>query len=291
MKVAVVGMGRMGAAMAKRLAENGFEVVVHNRTRAKAEAVADRIGAQVTDTAAEAAAAGEMVVSSLTDDAAVVDTYRKPGGLVEGLRRGTVVIETSTVDPRTVESLENEVAARGATLLDAPVSGSVPAVETGTLTFMVGGEPAALEKARPVLEVLGAKIFHVGRVGAGATVKLAVNSIVHALNVALAEALVLAERAGVDRKKAYEVFASSAAAAPFVHYKRAAFEDPENAGVAFSLDLVAKDLDLIVGLARRVGAEMTQAETTRRVAGQAIEAGYGQSDMSAVASYLRSKKP
>ncbi len=288
MRVAVVGLGRMGSAMAKRLAEQGFDLVVFNRTRSKAEQVAEATGAEVADDAAAAAAAAEVVVSSLADDAALLELYRQDQGLLAGLGPGKIVVETSTVDPDTVRSLEREVSAKGAVLLDAPVSGSVPAVESGTLTFMVGGDPDALEKVRPVLEALGSKIFHLGPVGAGATVKLAVNSIVHAINVALSEALVLAERAGVERSRAYDVFASSAAAAPFVHYKRAAFERPEEAGVAFSLDLVAKDLDLILGLAGKVGAPMAQAEITRRVTARAIEAGYGNADMSAVASYLRS---
>ena len=110
-----------------------------------------------------------------------------------------------------------------------------------------------MDRARPVLDVLGARVFHLGDLGAGATMKLAVNAVVHALNQALAEALVLAERAGVDRAKAYEVFAASAIAAPFVHYKQAAFLDPAGTPVAFMLDLVAKDLALIEDLAAEVG--------------------------------------
>ena len=143
------------------------------------------------------------------------------------------------------------VQARGATLLDAPVSGSVPVVERGELLIMVGGDADALDRARPVLEALSSTIIHVGELGTGATMKLAVNALVHGLNAALSESLVLAERAGVDRTTAYEVFASGAAAAPFVLYKRAAFERPDETPVAFSLDLVGKDLDLILALAGR----------------------------------------
>jgi 3-hydroxyisobutyrate dehydrogenase-like beta-hydroxyacid dehydrogenase len=117
--------------------------------------------------------------------------------------------------------------------------------------------------------------------------KLAVNSVVHGLNQALAEALVLAERAGVDRAAAYEVFASSAVAAPFVHYKRDAFEHPETAPVAFMLDLVAKDLDLIDTLAIRVGARMDQLAANRQVVRDALAAGLGEQDLSALAVLLR----
>jgi 3-hydroxyisobutyrate dehydrogenase/2-hydroxy-3-oxopropionate reductase len=194
----------------------------------------------------------------------------------------------STIAPHTVRGLEPAVRARGAELLDAPVSGSVALVESGGLTIMVGGDPAILARARPVLEALSARIVHVGELGAGATMKLAVNALVHGLNVALSESLVLAERAGVDRATAYEVFASGAAGAPFVQYKRASYERPSETPVAFSLDLVAKDLDLILELADEVGAPMRQAATNRKEVRAAIEAGLGERDLSAIAEFLRS---
>src|SRR5919201_4640785 len=137
---------------------------------------------------------------------------------------------------------------------------------------MVGGDGATLDRGRPVLEALAGKILHVGALGAGATMKLAVNALVHGLNVALSESLVLAERAGLDRSAAYEVFASGATAAPFVLYKRAAFEHPDETPVAFSLGLVAKDLDLILELARASGSPMPQAASNRAEIGAAIEA-------------------
>jgi 3-hydroxyisobutyrate dehydrogenase/2-hydroxy-3-oxopropionate reductase len=114
---------------------------------------------------------------------------------------------------------------------------------------------------------------------------------VHAIDVALSEALVLAERSGVDRSAAYDVFASGAAAAPFVLYKRPAFEDPDDAPLTFTLDLMAKDLDLILSLAREVGAPMGQAERNREVVGRALDAGFSGRDMSAVAAYLRAADP
>jgi 3-hydroxyisobutyrate dehydrogenase-like beta-hydroxyacid dehydrogenase len=162
-------------------------------------------------------------------------------------------------------------------------------VAAGELTVMAGGDAAPLERARPVLEAIAKRIIHVGPLGAGATMKLAVNGNIHAINGAVSEALVLAESAGVERSSAYEVFAASAAAAPFVLYKRAAFEHPDEADVAFSLDLVGKDLDLILALAERTGAPMPQAATNRRVVGEAIEAGYGEADLSAVARLLRER--
>jgi 3-hydroxyisobutyrate dehydrogenase-like beta-hydroxyacid dehydrogenase len=285
--VAVVGAGRMGGAMAATLRRAGAEVLVFNRTRAKAEAVAAATGARVAGTAAEAAADAGVVISSLADDAAVQAAYQGREGVAAGLRPGAVVLESSTVDPRTVQGLRVLVEERGASLLDAPVSGSVLLAERGELTVMVGGDPAALERARPVLDTLAANVFHVGELGAGATVKLVVNAILHGLNLALSEGLVLAEKAGVARTAAYEVFASSAIAAPFVHYKRQAFERPDETPVAFSLDLAAKDLDLALGLAARAGAAMEQAATNRRVVADAVAAGFGAADFSALAVYLR----
>ncbi len=175
----------------------------------------------------------------------------------------------------------------GAGFLDCPVSGSVSTVEAGTLTIMAGGDAALIERVRPVLDALASKVIHVGGRGAGAATKLAVNDLVLGLNLALSEALVLAERAGVDRKAAYEVFASGAGGAPFVQYKRAAYEDPDGTPVAFSIDLVAKDLDLILGLGERVGAPLRQASTSRQIVGDAIANGFGGRDLSAIAVFLR----
>jgi 3-hydroxyisobutyrate dehydrogenase-like beta-hydroxyacid dehydrogenase len=286
-RVAVVGAGRMGAAMVGTLRRAGVEVVVFNRTRAKADAAAEAAGAAVAATAREAAASAQVVLSSLADDAAVGAAYTGGDGIVAGLQPGAVVCESSTIDPGTVRRLRPLVEDRGASLLDTPVSGSVSTVEAGQLTIMAGGDPAVLDRARPVLEPLAKQIFHVGELGAGAVMKLAVNSVLHGLNLAVAEALVLAERAGVDRSTAYEVFMASAIAAPFVHYKREAFEHPGRPPVAFSIDLVAKDLDLILALAAQAGAAMDQAATNARVVEAAVAAGLGDHDLSELATYLR----
>ena len=140
-----------------------------------------------------------------------------------------------------------------------------------------------------MLDAVAKRVFHLGPLGSGATMKLAVNSLLHGLNLALSEALVLVEAAGVDRAAAYEVFASGAVAAPFVLYKRQAFEHPDDTPVAFSLDLVVKDLDLILALASEVGMPMEQAEVNRRVAQAAVEAGLGDRDLSALAVHVRSR--
>jgi 3-hydroxyisobutyrate dehydrogenase-like beta-hydroxyacid dehydrogenase len=167
------------------------------------------------------------------------------------------------------------------------VSGSVALAESGKLTLMVGGTDDDVERARPVLEALGATIFHLGPLGSGAAMKLAVNTVIFGLNEALAEGLVLAEAAGIRRGLAYDVLAASAVGAPYVGYKRAAFLDPETTPVAFALDLAAKDLRLIDGLAAATGVGLPQARTNLAVIEAAIAGVGGDQDFSAVAGHLR----
>jgi 3-hydroxyisobutyrate dehydrogenase/2-hydroxy-3-oxopropionate reductase len=287
LRVAVIGTGRMGTAMVGRLAGAGHHLTVHNRTRARAEAVAARHDAAVAPTPREAVREADVVLVSLADDAAVTAAYGGPDGLVAGLAAGQVVADTSTVDPETLRGLEAAVVAAGAALLDTPVSGSVSTVEAGALLVMAGGDASALERARPALEAIASRIVHLGPLGAGATMKLVVNAMVHALNGALAEALVLAEKAGLDRAAAYDVIAASAVGAPFVAYKRDAYLSPERTPVAFALNLVAKDLALADALAARVAAPMPQLATNLEVVQRAVAAGLGDADLSALATLLR----
>lgn len=289
--VAVLGMGRMGSAMARRLAEDGTDLVVYNRSPDRARAVADEVGAPVAATPAEAVAQAEVAISMLADGSAVTAVWEGPEGMVAGAHAGAVLADMSTVPPETLEPFAARVGAAGAALLDAPVSGSVPLVETGQLTIMVGGDASGLERARPVFERLAKTIFHLGPLGSGAAMKLAVNGVIFALNNAVSEALVLAERYGIDRSVAYDVLASSAAGAPLVGYKRPAFVSPDEAPVAFSLDLARKDLELITRFARRLGVPAVQAATNASLIGEAADRLGADRDMAAVAIYLRSEIP
>ena len=231
----------------------------------------------------------DVIISMVSDEAAVRALYGGPDGVSAGIRPGAVALEMSTVPPSVVRALVDTIRARGADILDAPVSGSVTLATTGQLSVMVGGDAATLERARPVLDAMAARVIHVGPLGSGATIKLCVNAIILGLNQSVAESLVLAERAGVDRAVAYDVFAGSAVAAPYVGYKRAAFVTPETTPVAFSIDLAIKDLGLITGLAAEVGAPVPQAqldlEQLRAVAAEMPDGGSG--DLSSVAGYLR----
>jgi 3-hydroxyisobutyrate dehydrogenase/2-hydroxy-3-oxopropionate reductase len=288
MRVSVLGTGAMGAAMARRLSEAGFETAVWNRTPERASRVAAQTGARLATTAAQAADA-DVVITMLADRAAVQDVFRRSDGLLKGVRPGLVICDMSTVEPEVSQELAPDVRQLGADLIDAPVSGSVSLVEQGGLTIMAGGDPGTLDRARPVLGALASRIFHLGAIGTGAAMKLAVNTVVHGLNQALSEALVMAETAGVDRALAYDVFEASAAGAPFVKYKRDAFEHPDTAPVAFRLALVQKDLELILAFARRLGVPVAQAEANLRAVDDAV-AQFAERDMSALAENLRRQR-
>lgn len=284
---AVLGTGRMGSAMAERLAAQGIAVVIYNRTPDRATALAGKIGATVAGTPAEAASRADIVISMVADDAAVRDLYERSDGIAAGIRPGSVAIDMSTVLPDTIRAVAPAVRTRGAGVLDAPVSGSVSSTLAGELTIMVGGEADDLERARPILDRLARRVFHLGPLGTGAVMKLAVNTLIFGLNGAVAEGLVLAERNGIDRALAYEVLASSAAGAPMVAYKRANFVEPETTPVAFSLALAAKDLRLIRELATASDTSMPQASVNLDTI-RAAERSMGKDlDFALVASHLR----
>jgi 3-hydroxyisobutyrate dehydrogenase/2-hydroxy-3-oxopropionate reductase len=277
--------------MAANLARSGFAVRLYNRDTAKAEAVAAEVGsdgdAVVCATPAEAAEKAEVVVTMLADGRAVDAVYHGPDGVLARIPPGALAIEMSTSGRDAVLSLAAALADAGCALVDAPVSGSVAFARDGKLTIMAGGSDADVARARAVLDVLGGRVFHVGPLGSGAAMKLVVNTVIYGLNQAVSEALVLAERAGIERKAAYAVFAESAVAAPFVHYRRDAFERPETAPPAMRIDLAAKDLDLIIALARSVDAPVPQAGLNLDVLYEASEAGFGADDVALVAEFLR----
>jgi 3-hydroxyisobutyrate dehydrogenase-like beta-hydroxyacid dehydrogenase len=284
--VGLLGVGRMGAAMGRALARAGHEVVVWNRTPGPAAELAAAVGGRTAARPRDVAAAADVCISMLADGAAVDTVYAGAGGLLAGARTGNVLCDASTVPPSTLRAHEAAARAAGAGLLDTPVSGSVALAESGKLTIMVGGSEDDLVAARPVLEALAATMFHIGPLGSGAAMKLAVNTLIFGLNQALAEGLTLAAAAGIPRATAYDVLTASAAGAPFVGYKRAAFLEPDTTPVAFSLDLAGKDLRLITALAAAVGVEMPGAATNLEVIEATAAAIGGDHDMSAVTSQL-----
>ena len=235
----------------------------------------------------EAAARVDVVISMVADDDAVRDLYEGPDGVPAGIRPSSVAVDMSTTLPDTIRAIAPAVRATGAGVLDAPVSGSVSSTLSGELAIMVGGSDEDLERARPVLDRLSRRIFHMGELGTGAAMKLAVNTVIYGLNGAVSESIVLAERNGIDRATAYEVLANSAVAAPFVQYKQAAFVDPENTPVAFSLTLAEKDLRLIEQLATDSDTPMPQAAVNHESVLAAIGSLGPDADFAGVARHLR----
>lgn len=290
-RVGFIGLGRMGMPMAHRLVDAGYPVVVFNRTAARAERLREAAtGAgtvTVVDSPAEVASASETVVTMLADGAAAEAVFEGPEGIFQTLRKGSVLLEMSTIGPALARALAARAQARGATLLDAPVSGSVPAATAGTLVTMVGGDPAAFNRVGALLSPLTAHALHVGSSGAGAAMKLALNSALGALNEALAEALVLAERAGVAGDMAWEVIGRSALGSPYVSYKRDAFLGERAEQVAFTAALMRKDLMLAIALGQELDVPLSMAGTASAMLTIACATGHGDEDLAAVVDVLR----
>jgi 3-hydroxyisobutyrate dehydrogenase-like beta-hydroxyacid dehydrogenase len=285
--VGFLGLGNMGALMAANVARAGFPLSVYNRTRSKAEDLAAQIGARVASSPAQVAGNCSVVLTMVADLSALKNLYFGPEGIVQQLSAGTFCVDMSTVGPQAIQKLSNQLRPYQIRLLDAPVSGSLALARDAKLTIMVGGDPVDLAIVRPVLEAMGSRIIHVGPLGTGAAMKLAVNAVVYGLNQAVAEGLVLAESAGVARDVAYELFENSAVAAPFVHYRKDAFLSQDAVPVGFSLELAKKDLDLIETLACEGRVPMPQSDINRKTIKSAIQEGRGQQDVTAVAEYLR----
>ena len=284
--VGFLGLGRMGSLMAANVARAGFALTVYNRTRSVAEEFVAANGGSTAATPAEAAAASDVLISMLADGAALIDTYSRQGGALEGLKAGAVAIDMGTSGPQAVAVVRNQVEEAGSFLVDAPVSGSTPAAESGKLLIMVGGNEVLFERVRPVLEAIGSPVL-VGPFGSAATLKLTVNSILYGLNQALAEGVVLAEAAGVSPEVALDVLARSAAGAPLVSYRKPQYLDPDQAPVMFTLDLARKDIGLALDEARSTGVPMPQLERTMETVEGLIAAGEGKRDMGFVVEGAR----
>jgi 3-hydroxyisobutyrate dehydrogenase-like beta-hydroxyacid dehydrogenase len=289
MTVGFIGLGRMGSRIARNVAGGGFPMVVHNRTRERAEAFAADVGATVADTPADAAAQADVLLTMLSDDAAVEAVYAGADGALAAMGPGKTSVDMSTVSPAFSRSLGERLRAAGAAMVDAPVSGSVATAESASLLIMAGGTEADIERVRPVLETTSSAIVRLGDQGSGALMKVCVNAILFGLIEGLAENLVVAERSGIDREAAFEVIVRSAIGAPAIQYRRREFEHPGEDPPMFTIDLAMKDLGLALDVAAGVGAELPQTDRTLSVMRDAAAAGFGQQDIAALAEYLRNR--
>jgi 3-hydroxyisobutyrate dehydrogenase-like beta-hydroxyacid dehydrogenase len=284
LELGFAGIGRMGFPMAQNLLKAGFPLTVWNRTVERCAPLAED-GAKVALEPRNLAGA-DIIVTMLSDGAAVWSTL-VDRGLLDAMHEGSVVVEMSTIGPKVIAELSAEAEQRGVHLLDAPVSGSVSVAAAGQLFAMVGGDQHAYEQATPVLDAMTKGHILLGPSGAGAAMKLAVNAMIAVTNESVAETLALAERAGIHPERAYDVLVNGALASPFLNYKRGAFLAPESEPVAFTLELMRKDLLLAEELSADVGARLPAAEAAARILDEAIEHGLAQADMARVLSILR----
>jgi 3-hydroxyisobutyrate dehydrogenase-like beta-hydroxyacid dehydrogenase len=274
-RVGVVGLGQMGGHLAGRLLEHGHEV--HGTDRAKSQALIAR-GLQWHDTPREVAGAADVVLSMVTDDTALQAITSGPDGIVAGLGPGKVYIDMSSVSPHASAQVAEQVRAAGAQMLDAPVSGSVPQVEAGTLAIMVGGDDATFRQVEPLLRQLGQTVTRVGDNGAGALLKLAINISLAVQALAFSEGMLLAERGGVDPRVAAEVMSSSPIGSPMLKARvPLLLELPDDAW--FTMRLMQKDIRLALEEAQRLDVPLPSAEAAAGVLAKAGELGYGDRDI------------
>ncbi len=283
--VALIGLGLMGSGMARRLLDAGFPLTVYNRNRERASTFAAS-GAHVAASPRAAAARADIVLCMVSDDAASRAVWLGEHGALAGAARGSVLVESSTLTVGWTLELAREAAARGSELLDAPVTGSKTHAASGELCFLVGGSAAALETARPALMAMSRAIVHVGATGRGALLKLINNFMCGVQAASLAEALALIETSGLDRAKALEVLTTGAPGSPLVKAlsgRMTARDYTPN----FQLRLMAKDLTYALGEGRRHGLSLSTVASALEVVNQAIAAGHGEEDFSALVEPLR----
>jgi 3-hydroxyisobutyrate dehydrogenase-like beta-hydroxyacid dehydrogenase len=273
----------MGGSMAARFLAAGYEVYGEAQSRQGAERLVDD-GLRWRDTPREVAESAELVFTSLPDDGVLEQVASGPDGLLSGLAAGKVLVDVSTVSPRASRKLAERVSALGAAMLDAPVSGSVPQVQTGTLTIMVGGDPDAYERVEPVLRELGTPT-HVGENGQGLVLKLAINVSLAAQMLAFADGLLMAERAGVDRELAADVMTASPIGSPMLKARAPLVLDlPETAW--FDVGLMQKDIALALDAARQLRVPLPSAAAADQLLTVARASGYEHRDLAALFEVL-----
>jgi 3-hydroxyisobutyrate dehydrogenase-like beta-hydroxyacid dehydrogenase len=273
MKVAILGTGKMGGAMAKRLHDSGFELVLWNRTRSRAE---DLGFGKVAGTPAEAASGVDVVISILTGPEALRDVYLSGAGAVQAAS-GQVYLEMSTAGPSAVAEVAEVVEARGAEVVDAPVLGSIPAVEGGSLLILCGGSQEAIERARPVLDALG-QVQHVGPLGSGARLKLVANSMLAGISALSAELLAAGTAAGLPKEQIFPVLVRMV---PYLKARERGYLEDVHEPVLFRLRDMVKDLDLALEMFEDADSDAPVLEEVREVFDEAAEE-VGDLDLSAI---------
>ena len=282
-RIGFVGLGHMGGNMAARFLAAGYPVCGQERSREHARHLIDE-GLRWCETAREVAQSADVVFTSLPNDRVLQEVASGPAGILAGLSPGKVWVDVSTVSPPVSRELAGRVRERGAAMLDAPVSGSVPQVQAGTLTIMVGGDEDAYHRVEPILRELGTPT-HVGENGQGLALKLAINISLAVQMLAFAEGLLLAERDGVDRKTAVEVMTQSPIGSPMLKARGPLVLDlPEDAW--FDIELMHKDIGLALEMAGELKVPLAAAGAADEALSRAEELGYGKRDLAALPEVL-----
>jgi 3-hydroxyisobutyrate dehydrogenase len=275
--VGFLGLGIMGSRMAANVARAGFPLSVWTHTPGKAERWASERGATAFATPAEVAAHSDILVSMVVDGAQVAEVLLGEHGAIDAARRGLLCVDMSTIGPLDARRIAAALHERGVAMLDAPVTGSSPRAEDGSLTIMVGGEPADFERARPLLEAMGQLIVHVGELGQGQMVKLINNSLGAANAAAVAEALLLARAAGVDLDALVEVTSTGSGASAQLQMKSAPMRAHDYTTL-FKTAHMLKDVRLCLQEAESAGVPFPAAAHARDLLSAAMGRGYGEQD-------------
>src|SRR6202047_2890170 len=278
-RLGFVGVGYMGRPIARRLLESGFKLTDYDRDHTKAEELM-RYGGKVAQSVAELSSSCNVVVTCLPSDQAVLDIYRGRGGVFDNAVRGSLAIDLSTVYPETSQELLRLGAERGVEVLDVTISGSTPTAENGLLTLFGGGDKECFDAAEAIFRVIAKKYFYLGPSGSGATMKLVVNTLLGIGMQAIAEAVALGEKAGLDRNRLLNVLSQTAVVAP-AHVGKLQRAIKSDYSPQFPIRLMNKDFGLILNLAAAVGARMPAAGAAFEINARQADEGAEQ-DFSAV---------
>jgi 3-hydroxyisobutyrate dehydrogenase-like beta-hydroxyacid dehydrogenase len=285
-RIAFAGLGIMGAPMARNLLGAGLDVSVYTRTTEKAQRFATEHGARAEKTPAEAAEGVDALVTMLPDAPQVEEVLFGPRGAADALSERALVVDMSTTSPTASREIGRRLSERSLAFVEAPVSGSRPKAEDGTLTIMAGGEPESFERALPLFEAMGERIVHVGPLGHGQMAKLVTNTMAAVNAAALAEAVRTAKAAGLDRDAFLEVAAGSAAASAMLNLKGPPMFDESFEPALFKLEHMLKDVRHTLEEAGSLGFELDLGTLAERLYARAAESGHGEQDFAAVYTAL-----
>jgi 3-hydroxyisobutyrate dehydrogenase len=279
--VGFIGLGIMGTRMAANLARAGFDLVVWNRTAAKAREWAAEHGAEVAESPAQVAERSDVVITMVVDGDQVESVLIGEQGAAEGARQGLLCVDMSTIGPRAARRIAERLAERGIEFMDAPVTGSSPKAEDGTLTIMAGGSSDSFERARPLFDAMGELIVHVGGVGQGQLVKVINNAVAAANATVVAEALLAGKLAGADLDALVTVMRAGSGASAMLELKAGPMR-AHDWSTLFKLEHMLKDLRLCLEEAKAVGARMELVKDTAELVAEAERKGLGERDFAAL---------